>query len=416
MQFRTYQTEIIKEGVKRLSRLRIIMLAMEVRTGKTLTSLGIANEMNVNSVLFITKKKAISSIQNDRNILNPFYHFQVINYEQVHKWLDKPFDLVIVDESHSLGAFPKASVRTKRIKEIVTKAKYTILLSGTPTPESYSQIYHQFWISEYSPFSEKSFYQWAKNYVNVTQRFVAHGNKANDYSKANENLIRQKTSKYIISFSQKEAGFTSQVNEHILKVKMKPATYNLVRKLEKDLVFEGKKGGVILGDTPVKLMQKVHQIYSGTIKLEDGSAVILDDTKAKFIRQRFRWNKIAIFYKFKEELNLLKQVFQDEITTDLEEFKNSTKDIALQIVSGREGISLKEADYLVYYNIDYSATSYWQSRDRLTTKERQKNDVYWIFSEGGLEEQIYQKVLDKKSFTSKHYERSNTPKKNHKVA
>ena len=63
MQFRTYQQNIIEEGTKRLSRLRIIMLAMEVRTGKTLTSLGIANRMDVASVLFITKKKAISSIE-----------------------------------------------------------------------------------------------------------------------------------------------------------------------------------------------------------------------------------------------------------------------------------------------------------------------------------------------------------------
>lgn len=415
MQFRPYQIDIIDKGVKTLSKLRIILLAMEVRTGKTLTSLGIADKMNVTKVLFITKKKAISSIKNDFNLLNPGYRIHAINYESLHKVKDI-FDLVIVDESHSISTFPKPSLRAKRVKEIVKKAKYTILLSGTPTPESWSQIYHQFWISDYSPFEENSFYKWAKNYVNVTQKFVAHGNKANDYSKANENLIRQKLSKYIISFSQKEAGFTSTVNEHILYVEMKPTTYQLVNKIEKDLVFEGKNGGVILADSPVKLMQKVHQIYSGTIKLEDGSSVIIDDTKAKFIRQRFRWNKIAIFYKFKEELNLLKQVFQDEITTDLEEFNTTSKDIALQIVSGREGISLKKADYLIYFNIDYSATSYWQSRDRLTTKERQENNVYWIFSKGGLEDKIYQKVLEKKSFTSKHYVRSNTPKENNKVA
>ena len=77
----------------------------------------------------------------------------------------------------------------------------------------------------------------------------------------------------------------------------------------------------------------------------------------------------------------------------------------MQIVSGREGISLSKADYLVYFNIDFSATSYWQSRDRLTTKERQTNDVYWIFSKGGLEDKIYKQVQDKKSFTTKHYER-----------
>ena len=403
MQFRDYQKNIIEEGTKRLSRLRIIMLAMEVRTGKTLTSLGIANGMDITSVLFITKKKAISSIEQDYKLLNPNYSLKVTNFEAIHKVNGKDYDLIIVDESHSLGAFPKASVRTKRIKEIVGK-KYCILLSGTPTPESWSQIFHQFWVSEYTPFLEKSFYKWAKGYVNVTQRKI-NGYNVNNYSDAKENLIRQKISKHIISFSQSEAGFTSKVNEHILHVQMKPTTYELVKTIEKDRVYEGKNGGVILADTPVKLMQKVHQLYSGTIKLEDGSSATIDNSKGVFIKNKFQGKKIGIFYKFKEELKLLQSVYGEELTTELEEFNATNKNIALQIVSGREGISLSKADYLVYFNIDFSATSYWQSRDRLTTKDRMQNDVYWIFSKGGLEDKIYRQVQDKKSFTTKHYER-----------
>jgi len=408
MQFRPYQQSIIEEGTKRLSRLRIILLAMEVRTGKTLTSLGIADNMDINSVLFITKKKAISSIEADYKLLNPNYSLRVTNYEAVHKVNGKDYDLIIVDESHSLGAFPKPSLRTKRIKQIIGK-KYCILLTGTPTPESFSQIFHQFWISEFTPFVEKSFYKWAKGFVNVTQRKI-NGYNVNNYSDAKENLINQKVSKHIISFSQSQAGFTSKVNEHILEVEMKPTTYALVKKLEKDLVYEGTNGGIILADTPVKLMQKVLQLYSGTVKLEDGAATTIDDSKAVFIKQRFKANKIGIFYKFKQELKLLQKVYGDNLTTDLEEFNTTSKNIALQIVSGREGISLSKADYLVYFNIDFSATSYWQSRDRLTTKERQKNDVYWVFSKGGLEQKIYEKVLQKKSFTTKHYERSNVSK------
>lgn len=416
-EFRPYQENIIEEASKKLTRLRIIMLAMQVRTGKTLTAFGVADKVKAKNVLFITKKKVIDSktIHNDYNLLNPSFKWSIINYESVHKIDAKDFDLVIIDESHSLGAFPKPSARTKKIKTIVGN-KMVILLTGTPTPESYSQFYHQFWISSYTPFPEPSFYKWSNNYVNVKKRFVAHGNMVNDYSNANIKLINQVLSKHIISYTQKEAGFTSKIKEHILYVDMKPTTYQLVDKIEKDLVFTGKNGGVILGDTPVKLMQKVHQLYSGTIKLEDGSSTIIDDSKAEFVKHKFHDKKIAIFYKFKEELVLLKKVFGDLLTTDIHEFNNSAKDIALQIVSGREGISLKNADCLVFYNIDFSATSYWQARDRMTTKERLKNNVYWIFSKGGLEDKIYKTVLNKKSFTTKHYERSKPPKQINQVA
>ena len=116
--------------------------------------------------------------------------------------------------------------------------------------------------------------------------------------------------------------------------------------------------------------------------------------------------KIGIFYKFKAELKAIKDTFGDQVVTELEDFNGTNKNIALQIVSGREGISLREADYLVYYNIDFSATSYWQSRDRMTTKERLKSDIYWVFAENGIEDQIYKAVSKKKDFTLSHFKRT----------
>ncbi len=68
----------------------------------------------------------------------PSYEMEVINYESIHKVesLDR-FDLIVLDEAHSMGAFPKPSNRAKQVKEIIKKYNpYVILLSGTPTPES----------------------------------------------------------------------------------------------------------------------------------------------------------------------------------------------------------------------------------------------------------------------------------------
>jgi hypothetical protein len=135
--------------------------------------------------------------------------------------------------------------------------------------------------------------------------------------------------------------------------------------------------------------------------------MVLDLTKAEFIKSQFATAKIGIFYKFKEELNALIQVFGAEnLTTDLSVFESTDKNIALQIVSGREGISLKQADCLVYYNIDFSATSYWQSKDRMTTKDRLDNDVYWIFTKGGIENDIYKTVIKKKDYTINHFKKT----------
>jgi hypothetical protein len=399
MKLRDYQIKISAQAAEILEHKKIVYLAMEVRTGKTLTALNTAKIFGAKKVLFLTKKKAISSIQWDYDNFGFMFDLTIINDESLHLVTDI-YDLIIHDEHHRFGAFPKPNKVAQLFKKRYSKLPM-IFLSGTPTPESHSQWFHQFWISDYSPFKQyTNFYKWAVDYVDVKEKRLGYA-VIKDYSQAKEQLIRRATQHYIITFTQAQAGFTTSVNEMILECEMQPITNLIINKLKKNLVVKNTDGQVILGDTGVKLMQKVHQLSSGTCKFEDGSSKVIDLSKAHFILDKFKGVKIAIFYVFKEEWNALKSVYGDNLTNDVEEFDNSDKNIALQIVSGREGISLKNAKYLVYYNIAFSATSYWQSRDRLTTMQRQSNEVFWIFSKGGIELDIYKTVLKKRDYTLK---------------
>lgn len=396
MKLRQYQKELSDQATEILKELKIVYLAMEVRTGKTATSLNVANLYGAKSVLFLTKKKAIQSILNDFNALNFNYELTVINNESVHL-IDGKYDLLISDEHHRNGAFPKPNNGTKLIK-----SKYgnlpMIFLSGTPTPENYSQIYHQFWISNFSPFKNyTNFYAWAKDYVTVKKKYLGYA-EVNDYTNANQELIKKVTNKYMITFTQEQAGFKTEVKETILFVDMLPIIYKIANKLKKDKVFEGNND-LIIADTGAKMMSKLHQLYSGTVILESGNTQIIDNSKLSYINDNFGTNKIAIFYKFQAEKEMIEKFYGDKICFDLETFDTTNKNIALQIVSGREGISLKNAEYLFYLTPDYSATSYWQSRDRLTTMERKENNIFWIFAKGGIETYIYKSIMNKKNYT-----------------
>jgi SNF2 family DNA or RNA helicase len=403
--FREYQTDIIEKASKILLSSGFVYLAMEVRTGKTLTSLGIAEKINSKFVLFITKKKAISSILKDFDLLQPSYSLCVINYESLHT-IDNniSWDLIVCDEAHSMGAFPKPSNRAIAVKTLISKHRpKVILLSGTPTPESYSQMYHQVYGIPTNPFSEfKNFYRFCDKHVKVKERII-NGLTIKDYSDGLKSIVEY-IEPFTINYTQQEAGFNAKTVEEILEVELKESTYKLINRLKRDLVVEGKEE-VILADTPVKLMMKVHQLCSGTVKFESGKSMIVDYSKANFIYDNFCTTKIGIFYKFKEELKALQEVYGSQLTTELSVFEDTDKSIALQIVSGREGISLKQAEFLVYYNIDFSATSYWQSKDRMTTKDRLENKVYWVFAKDGIEYDIYKAVTKKKDYTISHFKK-----------
>jgi len=282
MELRDYQIEKANEAVRILRSKNIVYLAMEVRCGKTLTALETIRLYGAKNVLFLTKKKAIKSIENDYKNFEYNKHFEltVTNNESMHKIVGK-FDLVVHDESHRFGAFPKPSNGAKMFSRLYGRLPL-ILLSGTPTPESFSQIFHQFWISNYSPFPHTNFYKWANDYVNVTQRNLGYG-MVNDYTKANQEAIEKVIKPYMVTFTQQQAGFKTSVKENIVYVKMKDITYSLCDRLKKDLAIEGRED-IIMADTAVKLMSKLHQLYSGTIKFESGKTKTIDLTAILFIQ------------------------------------------------------------------------------------------------------------------------------------
>ena len=75
-----------------------------------------------------------------------------------------------------------------------------------------------------------------------------------------------------------------------------------------------------------------------------------------------------------------------------------------QFQSAREGIRLDTADAIVFITPDFSALSYLQAKDRIVSKERKTQAIlYWVFSIGGIEEKIYQRIIKKKDYTLAHF-------------
>lgn len=418
---RDYQLELAQVAYEKLQKLGLVYLSFQVRTGKTLTALEAARLYGAKKVLFLTKKKAISSIDGDYSALKPGYELTVLNNESLHKLRDPAaYDLLIHDESHRISSYPKPSKQAKQIKELFGHLPQ-IHLSGTPTPESWSQIYHQFWVSNRSPFPEKTFYKWAgnclqPNYVNVRQRVFPHG-PVNDYSDGIKEKILAAVDPYMISFTQEQAGFKVKLHENFCHVSMPMQIKKIADRLMKDAVVEGRSG-VISADNAAALQQKIHQLCSGTILLDEvpgekRQELVLSDAKARYIAETWPNKKLVIFYQFRTELKAIKKVLGDRITTDLDEFQTTNKSCAFQIVSGREGINLSLSELIVFFNISHSATSYWQARDRLTTSTRLESHIYWLFSdfdgELGIEKEIYDCVMAKKNFTLAHFRRKYGP-------
>lgn len=413
IQLRDYQKRLAEQGTEIVLEHGIVFLAMEMRVGKTLISLEIASQVVAERVLFVTKKMAIESIKRDYKEGGYNFPWDVINYESLHK-LNKSYDVVICDESHSIGAFPRPTKACKKLKEICKNVPHVILLSGTPTPESYSQIFHQLWISPRSPFKQyQKFYRWVEAGFVIPRQMRVSGFTITDYSYANKTMIDQFIQPLFLTFTQKEANFT--VDLLVDKVIHVPTSNNL-KKLVALVVKHGyakfRDGSELICDTAVKLQSKVHQICSGTVITEFGNETrqkVLEDFKARYIVNNYVGKKFAVYYLFDCEGKVIRQTLEDagfNCTSSPETFNSSDTACVFvsQFQSGSRGINLSSADVLIFYNIHFSSELYQQARQRGQEKNKAKaTELHWLFSEGGIEDKVYQRVINKQSYTASYF-------------
>ena len=450
-----HQDILSTKHIKTLRKYKILYYVWEQRVGKTIASLltvqKYCKKYNIeNSILFVTGKRIIPDIEIDIEVLKKIQgkkfilNIDIINYESLHKIpVDHKYKFIIIDEPQTVGAFPKPNVRAKRLKEIV-KDNLLILLSGTPSPETYSQLYHQFYVSENSPFKQwKDFYSWVRAGFVTPSSFPITGRMVTLYTKANIKKIDSYIKKIMVSYTQEDADFKQSKPIDIFRlVPMKKSTSKLMRVLLRDRYykFEGFKGELIC-DTAVSLQQKIHQISSGTIiadhrkkyktiiktvyspterkkievevKKSNRIYKILDESKVEFIKEEYKNKKIAIFYKFINEGKVLKDNFNT--TTDQVEF-NKSKDLVFisQFRAGSRGIDISTADLIIAYNIDFSYEIFSQFRQRISKREKDKqSEIHWLFTIDGIESKIYNKVIVKQDYTLKHF-RGDYMKKNKK--
>ena len=117
MELKDYQIDISDRASKCLTEFKIAYLAMETRTGKTITAFEDIRKYGAKNVLFVTKLKAIKSIESDYVHYQQWFKLTVINYESVTKCIGL-YDLVVIDEAHAcfLGNVLINGVKIKDIK------------------------------------------------------------------------------------------------------------------------------------------------------------------------------------------------------------------------------------------------------------------------------------------------------------
>ena len=406
-----HQTEISLQAYGLLKRYGWVYLAMQERTGKTLTSILVAEMSKCTNILVITKAKALKG-DDDKDIvsakggwagaLNLYLKvksvnqvwktatktYTIVNYESIHKISGK-YDLVIIDEAHSkIAAYPKVSLTWNKVYAF-TKGKPVIYLSATPSAQSHSQLFHQLKLCTFSPWAKyKNFYDWFNVYGLPETKRIGGGQQIIVYDKCRDDLIQKIKDTFFISYTRKQLGFKVEPVNVKVYIEPSPYTKKLYNILSNDKVITADKFMVdvecdYIADSVIRHRVGMHQIEGGTLKISDTQSIKLGNTeKIDWIKKEYGdSSNIVIFYQFVHEEILLK-----------EHFNNAR---ILQGTSYAEGVDLSMYETLIIYSMDYSTAKYSQRKARQANIARVDDiNVIYLLMKGAISDQVYTTVCE----------------------
>lgn len=324
--------------------------------------------------------------------------------------------ITILDESTSIKN--KSAQRTKNLIKVAKESKYRRILTGSPITKSPMDLFSQCAFLDTDALGFNSYYGFQNRYAIIQRRSMgAHSfNEITGYRRLDE--LGEKLDRFSLRILKKEC---LDLPDKIYLRREVPLTTEQMRlyKQMSDLAL-AQLGQGKLATTASVLTQimRLQQICCGFLQPDDGPIQEVNNNRidelmsvaeeiggkaiiwatwtydilriVKALRKKYGHDAVATYYGDTE---------QDDRQEIVERFQDPNSELRFfvgQPRTGGYGITLTEADTVVYYSNSYDLEIRLQSEDR-AHRIGQKNNVTYIdlISPGTIDEKILAALRDK---------------------
>jgi hypothetical protein len=293
-------------------------------------------------------------------------------------------DLIIIDESHEYkrpggrGAQDAWKMVRRLRKRRGNGMPYVLLLSGTPNPKGWRDLFAQFRIMDESILGT--------SVQDFDEDHVTYGHGSRRYAVVayrNVPTLLGKVRKHSITVSAEEAGLGGKQFWNSIKVDLPDAVSKIYQKFSEDMIVTLEGGGEISAKNSGVRRLRCLQIAGGFLtdgtKLHDAKIVATKE----WLRVLLEQEEHAIVYaRFLPEVQALgeaaelvgyrvgviqgstPQVDRVRYIQSLQRGKEPTA-LVFQIQTGKQSIELSSAAEVVYYSTPDGWVEYWQSLNRV---------------------------------------------------
>lgn len=323
--------------------------------------------------------------------------------------------MVVVDESHRIK---KPSARRSRYIRRLNRVPYRAILTGTPTPKSYLDIYGQ-WVF----LNPKRFGTRIEDFKDRYIRFGGYmGYQIKGYRHFPE-LKRKMEADAEVVLRKDVMDVPKELHQRI-PVELEPAAWEQYYKMAYELFLELQGGDTSDAKNVAVKMLRLQQITGGWIKSDEGNLHQISKAKIVTLEDRLEdmWDAtepVVVFARFKPELDAITDIGtrhkvptyvvrggigraeRDQARRAFQASKGRALFVG-QIQASGLGIPLHRSHEVVFYSVTLAYDDYKQALDRVQGSGQESDEVRYqtLVAAGTVDLDIYANLKRKEDTQS----------------
>lgn len=341
-----------------------------------------------------TKEKRIEKVENNKNSITIMSDALVTWWKDEYGNFDM-FDMVIVDES---SRFKSAKAkRFKALAKMIDLDKHRVyLLSGTPVPNGWEDMWSQIFLLDKGKRLGTSYWKFLDKYFLTFnyRRMLTKENKAYLMD-----LIKD-----ICVFASSDNISLPNLTEEKIYLEFSPEKQEIFRKFKNDYVLQLEQEQISVLSKQI-LINKCLQLSNGCVYNDkEGNYTVFDDGKLEWVRkysEEHPEENILVFYSYKFDKKRLLTLPGAEAVQDVES-KNKWNEGKIKIgvispYSFQYGGNLQYGGYtIIWFGLLWGLENYLQSNKRIY-RQGQKHDVkiMYLMTKNTWDDYVYRAVVTK---------------------
>ena len=370
-----------------------------------------------------TQQKELKSVADKFDGLTIFVinveAFSTVKGQNAGKWLAQRFGgrgLIAIDESTTIKNH-KAK-RTKALLKIAAGFQFRRLLTGSPITKSPMDVYSQCEFLRPGLLGFDSYYAFQGRYAVINRRTMGAHSFQQIVGFKNLDELTERIDRYSFRVLKKDCLDLPDKIYTVRYVGLTDEQAKMYKSIQETAIVMLESGDLVTAPAVITQLLRLQQVMSGHLKTDDGDTIYFPSRRVAARKEILEEHagKVIIWSRFRYDIiqitKVLAETYGEESvasyygdTTD-----NARNDIVKQFQSPDSklrffvgnpatagyGLTLTEADLVVYYANDFNLETRIQSEDR-AHRIGQKNNVTYIdlITEGSIDEKIVKSLRDK---------------------